>query len=124
MSRRMAVTVVAVAFGAGAVCAGAQEPRPPGTKVITKTLVKSEAQKECFSLPLTHVLYYRFRSDAPLDFKLSHHDGKEVIDIRRDHVTNGAGSHTSKANADYCLVWSNTGPRSATLHYEFQRGPQ
>jgi hypothetical protein len=121
MSTRVEAVLVAVVVGAGAACAQAQD-RPPATKVVTKTLVKSEAHKECFSMPGAQTLYYRFRADAPLDFKLSHQDDKEVIDIKRDKVANGSGSYLSKKAFDYCMVWTNSGPKAATLHYEYQRG--
>ena len=121
MSMRIAAAVIAALIGASA---QAQDARPPATKVVTKTLVKSEAQKECFSLVGTQVLYYRFRADAPVDFKLSHLEDREIVDIGRQKVSNGAGSYVSKSKKtfDYCLVWTNTGTKSVTLHYEFQRG--
>jgi hypothetical protein len=125
MSARGAATVIAIAvgaMGAGAACAQAQDSRSAPATVVTKTLVKSAAQKECFSLVQAQVLYYRFRSDTPLDFKLSHQDEKEIVDVKLDRVANGAGSYTAKKSADYCLVWTNAGDKAATLHYEFQRG--
>ena len=124
MSIRVTATLIAIAAGAGAACAQAQEPRSAATKAVTKTLVRSEAQKECFTLADKQVLYYRFRSDVPLDFKLSREDGKEIVAIKLDNTANSAGSYVAKQSSDYCLVWTNAGPKSATLHYEFQRGSQ
>ena len=120
MSVRVGAVLIAVVVGAGAACAWAQDSRAP--KVVTKTLVKSEAHKECFALVGSQTLHYRFRADGPLDFKLSHQDDKEVIDIKRDKVANGSGTYLSKKSFDYCLVWTNTGPKSATLTYQYQRG--
>ncbi len=124
MNTRVAVAAAAIAFGAVAAPAAAQEARSAPAKVVTKTLVKSEAQKECFSLANAQVLFYNFQADAPLDFKLTHQDEKEVVDLKRDRVDSGAGSYVSKKSSDYCLVWTNAGERSATLHYEYQRGSQ
>ena len=121
MSIKVTATALAVAIGAGAAYALAQDAQTAPTKVVTKTLVKSEAQKECFTLVNAQVLYYRFRSDVPLDFKLSHQDEKEIVDIARKNVGDAAGNYVSKKTSDYCLVWTNTGEQSATLHYEFQR---
>lgn len=92
--------------------------------IVTKTLVSSQAQKECFSLNNRQRLYYKFRADGPLNFKLSHQDGKEVIDIRRNAASSAAGSFAPKRTADHCLVWTNTGGKSVTLRYEFRRGSQ
>lgn len=123
MKITVAATAVAVAIGAGA--ALAQDTQPGAApKVVTKTLVSSEAQKECFKLVSSQVLYYRFNSDAPVDFKLSHQEEKEIVHITRSRVADGAGNFVSKKTSDYCLVWTNTGERSATLHYEIQRASQ
>ena len=96
---------------------------PP--RVVTKTLVSSEAQKECLSLNNRQRLHYRFRADGPLNFKVSHQEEKEIIDFNRDGTESASGSFMPrKTAADYCLVWTNTGKRSVTLRYEYQRASQ
>jgi len=92
--------------------------------IVTKTLVASQAQKECFSLNNRQRLHYKFRADGSLNFKLSHEDGKEVIDIKRNGADSAAGSFAPKKTADHCLVWTNAGKRAVTLRYEFRRGSQ
>jgi len=91
---------------------------------VSKTLVASQAQKECFFLNNRQRLYYNFRAGGPLNFKLSHQDGKEVIDIRRNGAASAAGSFAPKKSADHCLVWTNTGKQPVTLRYEFRRSSQ
>ena len=122
MRTAAAATALAVAMGAGA--AGVHAQGVPASRNVTKTLVKSEAQKECFTLVSSQVLYYRFRSDVPLDFKLSHQEDKEIVHVERSQVADGAGSYVPKKASDYCLVWTNAGDRSATLHYEIERVSQ
>lgn len=118
-----AATFAAVVAGAtGAVRAQDGQAEPP--KVVTKTLVKSEAHKECFKLAGTQVLYYRFNSDGLVDFKLSHQEDKEIVDLSRTRIAEAAGNFVAKKTSDYCLVWTNVGERSATLHYEMQRASQ
>jgi hypothetical protein len=91
-------------------------------RVVTKTLVASEAQKECVSLSSKQRLLYKFRADGPVSFKLSHQDEREVIDLRRDATGSASGSFAPRATADHCLVWTNIGKRAVTLRYEFERG--
>ena len=93
-------------------------------RVVTKTLVASEAQKECLSLNNRQRLHYKFRADGPLNFKLSHQEGKEVVDLKRDGAGSASGSFAPRETGDHCLVWTNTGKHSVTLRYEFQRGSQ
>ena len=93
-------------------------------RVVTKTLVSSEAQKECLSLTNKQRLFYKFRADGPVSFKLSHQDEKEIIDLKRDATGSASGTFAPRMTADHCLVWTNTGKHSVTLRYEFQRGSQ
>src|SRR4249920_740008 len=76
-------------------------------KVVTKTLVASEAQKECLSLNNRQRLHYKFRADGPLNFKLSHQEEKEIIDFTRDATDSASGSFVPRKAGDHCLVWSN-----------------
>ena len=98
--------------------------KPSPVRVVTKTLVASEAQKECLSLNNRQRLHYKFRADGPLNFKVSHQDEKEVIDLQRDGAESASGSFMPKKSADHCLVWTNAGKHSVTLRYEFQRASQ
>ena len=93
-------------------------------RVVTKTLVASEAQKECLSLNNRQRLHYKFRADGPLNFKVSHQEEREVIDLKRDGTESASGSFMPKRSADHCLVWTNAGKHSVTLRYEFQRASQ
>jgi hypothetical protein len=124
MNIRIAAAALAAAIAGGTAVVRAQDPQAEAPKVVTKTLVKSEAQKECFKLVTAQVLYYRFNSDGLLDFKLSHQEEKEIVHIARTRIGDAAGNFTAKKTSDYCLVWTNAGERSATLHYEIQRAAQ
>ena len=115
--------VIAITLAVGAAFAQDASKVPP-VRAVTKTLVGSEAQKECFSLAKGQRLHYRFNADGPLNFKLSHQDKREVIDLKRDRADSAAGSFAPKASADHCLVWTNAGKQAVTLRYEFQRAPQ
>jgi hypothetical protein len=117
------VVCAAIALGTAAF---AQEPSKSDSpkKIVTKTLVASEAQKECLSLTSRQRLRYRFQSDGPVNFKISHEDGPEIVDVRRDRIESADGSFAPRKTADHCLVWTNTGKQAVTLRYEFQRSAQ
>jgi len=123
MYRTNAAMMLALVFGATAALAQAPQASSP-MRNVTKTLLASEAQKECIALNDAQRLYYRYRADGPLDFKIAHQEAGEVVDLRRTGAGNAAGSFAPDRSADYCLVWSNTGARAVTLSYEFQRGPR
>jgi hypothetical protein len=119
---RLMVTAAAVSLASPAWAQDASKSSPP--RVVTKTLVASEAQKECLSLNNRQRLHYKFRADGPLNFKVSHQEEKELIDFKRDATESASGSFMPRKSADYCLVWTNAGKSSVTLRYEYQRASQ
>jgi len=119
---RLMVMVAAASLAASAWAQDSSKSAP--ARIVTKTLVASEAQKECFSLNGKQRLHYKFRADGPVSFKLSHQEEREVIDLKRDGTGSASGSFAPRTNGDHCLVWTNVGKRSVTLRYEFQRGSQ
>ena len=122
MTIRMVLIGAAVSLAAPAWGQAASRSAPP--RIVTKTLVASEAQKECLSLNSKQRLYYRFRADGPVSFKLSHQNEREVVDLKRDGADSASGSFAPRNTGDHCLVWTNTGKHAVTLRYEFQRGSQ
>ena len=119
---RLVVTGAAVSLVSPAWAQDTSKGPPP--RVVTKTLVASEAQKECLSLNNRQRLHYKFRADGPLNFKVSHQEAREIIDFKRDATQSASGSFMPRKSADYCLVWTNAGKRSATLRYEYRRASQ
>ncbi len=119
---RLMVTAAAVSLASPVWAQDASKSSPP--RVVTKTLVASEAQKECLSLNNRQRLYYKFRAEGPLNFKVSHQEEKEIIDFKRDATESASGSFMPRKSADYCLVWTNAGKRAVTLRYQYQRAPQ
>ena len=119
---RLLVTAAAVSLASPVWAQDASKSSPP--RVVTKTLVASEAQKECLSLNNRQRLHYKFRADGPLNFKVSHQEEKEIIDFKRDATESASGSFMPGKSTDYCLVWTNAGKRAVTLRYQYQRAPQ
>ena len=124
MAKLIRLMVMAAAVSLVAPVWAQETSKSSPVRVVTKTLVASEAQKECLSLNNRQRLHYKFRADGPLNFKLSHQEEKEVIDLKRDATGSASGSFAPRMTGDHCLVWTNTGKHSVTLRYEFQRGSQ
>ena len=123
MAKAVPLMVIgAISLAAPVWAQDASKSAPP--RIVTKTLVASQAQKECFSLNSKQRLRYKFRADGPVSFKLSHQEDREVVDLKRDGTGSASGSFAPRTTGDHCLVWTNVGKRSVTLRYEFQRGSQ
>src|SRR6266851_4261092 len=121
MMARVFPLMVTVAAVSAAPVWSQDSAKVPPVRVVTKTLVASEAQKECLSLTNRQRLNYKFRAGGPLNFKVSHQEEKEVVDFKRDGTESASGSFMPRTSADHCLVWTNAGKHSVTLRYEFQR---
>ena len=124
MAKLIRLMVMAAAVSLVAPVWAQETSKSSPVRVVTKTLVASEAQKECLSLNNRQRLHYKFRADGLLNFKLSHQEEKEVIDLKRDGADSASGSFIPRKSADHCLVWTNAGKHSVTLRYEYQRGSQ
>jgi len=91
-------------------------------KVITKTLLGSEAHKECLTVTETQKLRYWYRAERPINFAIQYVDGKETIyPVRRDKEAIGSGSFAPKSAQTYCMVWTNVDTQAVLFRMEFAR---
>ena len=71
-----------------------------------------KVEEVCMPLKAGTTLQWRFSADAPVDFNLHHHVGKDVVmplDLKA--VAAHAGRQTIDRNNDWCLMW--TAPKAA-----------
>ena len=108
---------------AGAIgCAGPGAAQEASIKVITTTLTRSGAHKECVSLSASQSLRYWFRADAPIDFSLQYRVGDEtVMPVRQSKVAIGSGSFAAKVAEVHCMVLTNASGKPVTARLEFAR---
>src|SRR5258708_28369064 len=78
---RLMATVAAVSLAVPVWSQDTAKTTP--VRVVTKTLVASEAQKECLSLNNRQRLNYKFRPGGTLTFMLSLHEGIRGCDLKR-----------------------------------------
>jgi hypothetical protein len=91
-------------------------------KVITTTLTRSGAHKECVSLSRTQGLLYWFRADAPVSFTIQHADGAAVAyPVKREKVAMASGTHYAKVAEVHCMVLTNPTQKPVTVRLEFAR---
>src|SRR5437016_7907443 len=99
---RLMVAAAAVSLVSPLGAQDASKSSPP--RVVTKTLVASEAQKECLSLNNRQRLHYNFRPDGPLNSKVSHQEARKIINFKGNGTESASGSFMPGKSADYCLV--------------------
>jgi len=94
-------------------------------KTIKKTLQirPGKIQESCVTLKASQSISYSFTSNAPLDFNIHYHQGKQVVYPVK---LNGKKSHKAnfKANLgqDYCLMWSNKTSKIVQLQFNHSGG--
>ncbi len=71
-----------------------------------------KVEEVCMPLKAGTTLQWQFSADAPVDFNLHHHIGKDVVmPVDLKAVATHAGQQKIDRNNDWCLMW--TAPKSA-----------
>lgn len=91
-------------------------------KVVTTTITRNGAHKECMSLSRTQGLHYWFRAEAPLDFNVQYSEaGSVVYPVRREKLAMASGTYYAKLAEVHCMVLTNQSSRPVTVRIEFAR---
>lgn len=70
----------------------------------------------CAMLEPGHNVAWRFSSQAPMDFNVHYHEGKEVrMPDRRDQADNASGVLAVASREDYCWMWTNKTSTPSTV---------
>ncbi len=112
MGRRVGVWVLLI--GVAAAPAAAQLMQPPAS--AEWTLAPGAFEEMCFELGAGRSVRYAFDAEAPLDFNLHWHRGRDVFfPIKSPAVARRAGTFRSEAKEGYCLMWTNRSRAPVTL---------
>lgn len=72
--------------------------------------------ERCLKLAAGQAIRYDFRADAPVDFNIHFHAGKDVhYPIRQSGVREAKGSFRARRTEDYCLMWDARGERAVAV---------
>lgn len=101
-----AIVVLATAlFAAGPAPAAAQ------SQLIDLAIAAGKAGEICLPLRAGDTLDWTFEANAPADFNLHHHVGKDVLmPVERNAVRTDRARHRADRANDWCLMW--TAPRA------------
>jgi hypothetical protein len=112
-------TVLLMAAAGGASAAG-----PAVDGAFARTVAAGGFDELCLPLTAGQRLRYRFRAEAPLDFNIHHHRGREVFyPVRATALREQPlADFTAPAADDYCLMWENRGAHPVRVDGEIARG--
>ena len=120
-AKKLLIPAGLIALLLAAIAALAEE----NIKVITKTLIGSEAHKECVNVSEDQKLRYWYRAEKPIDFVIQYVDGKKTLyPVRRDKEALGSGSFAPTSAQTYCMVWTNPDRQAVLFRVEFARLPR
>ncbi len=88
-------------------------------------LAPGAADERCLRLTAGARLGYEFAADAPVEFNIHHHRGKEVLYPVQQPATRGGRAQLFRADTpdDYCLMWENRGAGPVRVRGHVQRLP-
>lgn len=76
----------------------------------------------CGKLPAGLKVGWNFQANAPLDFNVHYHVGKEVVfPSKLTAVATAKDTLATKIDQDYCWMWSNKTTVSATITVKLRR---
>ena len=102
--RRLLLPALALAFAAGA---HASTPAPAGDLQVKVSLEAKKVHEECARLEPGESRKYHWKSDAPVDFNIHYHRGKDVFfPVKRDSMRGDGGTFTATSGEDYCWMWT------------------
>ena len=94
------LAAAAFAFAANA----AQESGP---RAVAITLEPAKVHEECMRLEAGDKRRFHWKSNAPVDFNIHYHEGKDVFfPLKRDAMRGDGGTFIAKIAQDYCWMWT------------------
>lgn len=76
----------------------------------------------CGKVPAGAAIRWSFNADAPLDFNIHYHVGKDVIfPAKRAQVSDGRDVLKAQVAQDYCWMWTNKTASPTSLAVELGR---
>jgi hypothetical protein len=76
----------------------------------------------CGRLDNGQAVDWSFESDAPMDFNIHYHEGKQVIfPAKQDQVAHARGQLAVAVDQHYCWMWRNKSTTTAQLRVLLQR---
>ncbi len=90
-----------------AVPALANQPAPGNALAVALELAPKKVHEECARMEAGESRRWHWKSDAPVDFNIHYHRGKEVFfPVKRDAMRGDGGTFTAKTGEDYCWMWT------------------
>ena len=100
MKRLAPLALAAIALAA--LAAQAQEKR-----AVSFALEPAKVHEECMRLEAGDKRRFHWKADAPVDFNIHYHEGKDVFfPLKRDAMRGDGGTFTAKIAQDYCWMWT------------------
>jgi hypothetical protein len=81
----------------------------PGAEAqpFSVTLEPKKLHEECLRIEAGTKRSYFWKSDAPVDFNIHYHEGREVFyPVKRGGMRGDAGNFSAKTTQDYCWMWT------------------
>lgn len=76
----------------------------------------------CGAVPVNTQVHWRFQANAPLDFNIHYHEGKQVqTPVQLDGVRRGFATLHVRAAQDHCWMWRNRGDAPVSFSLTLRR---
>ena len=94
-----------LALFASCLPAHAADAPKPGT--FSTSLEPGKVHEECARVEKGEKRKYHWKADAPVDFNIHRHEGKEVFyPVKRNAMRGDGGTFKASVAAEYCWMWT------------------
>ena len=102
MKRLLALSLAAACGSAYGYASDTQD-----TYVVKVLLQPGKVHEECMKVDAGAKRRYHWKADAPVDFNIHYHSGKDVFyPVKRDRMRGDGGTFTAKTSEEYCWMWT------------------
>jgi hypothetical protein len=80
---------------------------PAAILAVDVKLAPKKVHEECARMEARESRRWHWKSDAPVDFNIHYHRGKDVFfPVKRNAMRGDGGTFTAKTAEDYCWMWT------------------
>jgi hypothetical protein len=96
--------------------------RADGSFVHQATVAGGKVIELCAKLPAGQRVRWSFESNAPAEFNIHYHEGREVVyAVQPTPVSSGRDTLLAASAQDYCWMWRNNGTAPLALKAALKR---
>ncbi len=91
-------------------------------QTLRMSIAPGKFDEHCLTIEAGRAIAYRFEANAPVDFNIHYHRGKDVLyPVKREATRQFASTFRAESTGEYCLMWENKSAAAVTVEGRVDR---